>query len=38
MISHYEKQSEEYVEKNVKNQKLDKAFAGLRRELTLKFW
>ena len=30
MVDNYEKQSEEYVEKNVKNQKLDKTFAGLK--------
>lgn len=30
MIDNYEKQSEEYVEKNVKNQKLDKTFEGLK--------
>jgi len=30
MVDNYEKQSDEYVEKNVKNQKLDKTFAGLK--------
>ena len=30
MVDNYEKQSEEYVEKKVKNQKLDKTFAGLK--------
>ncbi len=30
MVENYEKQSEEYVEKNVKNQKLDKTFADLK--------
>lgn len=30
MVDNYEKQSEEYVEKNVENQKLDKTFAGLK--------
>lgn len=29
MVDNYEKQSDEYVEKNVKNQKLDETFAGL---------
>lgn len=29
MVDEYEKQSREYLEKNVKNQKLDKTFAGL---------
>ncbi len=30
MVARYEKQSEEYVEKNVTNQKLDKTFEGLK--------
>ena len=30
MVDNYEKQSEEYVEKNVKNQELDKTFADLK--------
>ena len=30
MVDNYEKQSEEYVEKTVKNQELDKTFAGLK--------
>lgn len=30
MVDNYEKQWEEYEEKNVKNQKLDKAFAGIK--------
>lgn len=30
MVDNYEKQSEKYVKKNVKNQKLDKTFAGLK--------
>ena len=29
MVDNYEKQSDEYVGKNVKNRKLDKTFAGL---------
>lgn len=30
MVDNYEKQSEEYVEKNVKKQKLNKTFAALK--------
>lgn len=30
MVDNYEKQSEEYAEKNVKDQKLDKTFAGIK--------
>ena len=32
MIEEYEKQSEEYIEKNVKNQKLDQTFADIKTE------
>ena len=32
MIDNYEKQSDEYVEQNVKNQKLDKTFADIKTE------
>ena len=32
MVDQYEKQSEEYVEKHVNNQKLDQTFAGLKTE------
>ena len=32
MIDNYEKQSDEYVEQNVKNQKLDKTFAAIKTE------
>lgn len=38
MVDNYEKQSEEYVEKNVKNQKLDKTFAGLKTESKAAFF
>ena len=30
MVDNYEKQSEEHVEKNVKDQKLDTTFAGIK--------
>lgn len=30
MVDNYEKQSEEYIDKNVKDRKLDKTFVGLK--------